>query len=258
MNVLNRAIQFGLVGAALCASAAAGATTIADWQFYNDPVTAPADNNPAQNAGPVTGMASVIGMTGDADIVGAPDNTFDVWRVRDNIGGNNGWSATAAEYTQGAQFLVSTAGYSNIQLSFEWAATTAGVYNLQVEYTTDGSTWNLAPNGLETATIDTTDTTGFPIYTVSLSGIAAAANDPNFGIRLVSAYNTTNPLAPAGQYSTASTGGGASPTSIGTSGNWRFEDVQIDGTPVPLPAGVWLLVSGLAGIGAVARKRKTA
>jgi hypothetical protein len=43
-----------------------------------------------------------------------------------------------------------------------------------------------------------------------------------------------------------------------SSGNWRFADVQFDGTavaPVPLPASVWIMLSGLGGFGFLFRRR---
>jgi len=44
------------------------------------------------------------------------------------------------------------------------------------------------------------------------------------------------------------------------SGNSQFDNVQFTGnvTPVPLPAAVWLMLSGLSGLGAIGRTRKAA
>jgi hypothetical protein len=59
------------------------------------------------------------------------------WKVR----GTNGWSASAGLATQGAQFLVSTTGYTSIVASFDWYPSTNGEANLVVQYTLNGTGW---------------------------------------------------------------------------------------------------------------------
>ena len=42
-------------------------------------------------------------------------------------------------------FAASTVGYNSVNVSFDWYATTQGEANLQLEYTTNGTTWHNAP-----------------------------------------------------------------------------------------------------------------
>lgn len=273
--------RFSLVSLAIAACSAAQAqTTITDWNFGALAVTA-TDNTPAATTG--TGSASSLGMTNgytystsppitgsvtNDDITNdtgnfgaAPTNgNGDVWRIRgqDTSTVGNGWNNAAPEYSQGAQFLSSTVGYANIGLSFEWASTTQGIANMQVQYTTNGTTWSNV-GSLLTATVDSTAGGGYQTDTINFAaaGITSVANDANFGVRLVSAYNPS--LAGGTEYASATSVLSGSPVQYNNnSGNWRFADVQIDGTavaPVPLPASLWMMLSGLGGLGVWFRRR---
>jgi hypothetical protein len=195
----------------------AQATTITQWNFPT--MTAAPYNSPSPNVG--SGVATVLGMdnhytfsgnntitgtgtftfTGpfsvgsvaSADITataGDPNGFTNAWRVRgpsNNLGDpmGNGWALQAPQYTQGVQFSVSTVGFTNVMFHFDWFTTAQGVKNLQEQYTLDGTTWNNI-NGPLTAVSN-----GFaPTQTIDFSAIAGASNDPNFGVRLVSAYST--------------------------------------------------------------------
>jgi len=270
------AASFALV---FCLSGlSANADTITQWNF--DTVTAAPDNNPAPSIG--SGIATPLGMdngytfsTGPNIITGsgtftpggtvttgsttscditlngstpAPSGLPNAWRVRGANTGN-GWALQAPQYTQGAEFTASTAGYSDIGFHFDWYSTAQGVKNLQEQYTLDGSSW-ININAPLTA-----NSKGFLSSTqnIDFSGIPAAANNPNFGVRLVSVYdNTLSPL----NYGSAD--GKQSGVYNNNSGNWRFTNVGFSGTPaaVPEPSTFALLAVGAIGLLGYARRKR--
>jgi hypothetical protein len=177
-----------------------------------------------------TNKDDITGTTGGTD----PSLGAEAWRVRGTTkinGGSSGpgWNTQAPEQTQGVQFAVSTVGHSNIVVQFDWYTTAEIVRDLQAQYTTDGSTWNnvgpvyVAPVGGGY----------YPGITINLAGVSAVNNNPNFAIRMVSVYDRSA-NAPTPYTYTAST---LSATGVpvqynNSSGNWRFDEVNILGTPI--------------------------
>jgi hypothetical protein len=266
---ISAAVSLALLACAACT--AAQADTIADWNFGTVATTG-SDNTPAATGGAAQanaattaqalGMTNTYGGTASTnadDITQDTDSTMgnqDVWRVRGS--GGNGWNTAAPEYSQGAQFTTSTVGYNDVVLSFNWAATTNAVENMQVQYNTNvnnASGWTNVGSLLSASVANSAKNGSFTTDTINFGalGITSVANDANFGIRLVSAFNPS--LAGGTEYSQA---GSPSTEYANGQGNWRFADVQIDGTvaPVPLPAAFPLLLSGLGLFGA-ARGRKS-
>ncbi len=154
------------------------------------------------------------------------------WRVRGtstNAGGNTGpgWNTQAPEDTQGVEFAVSTAGYSNIVVQFDWYTTAQIVRDLQTQYTTDGSTWtNIGPVYVAPAG------GGFyPGITINLAGITAVNNNPNFAIRMVSVYDRSANAPQPYTYTAATLDSTGTPVQYNdTSGNWRFDEVNVMGS----------------------------
>jgi hypothetical protein len=263
--------RLALAFATLCMVAGATeaqADTISQWNFST--VEAAPYNSPAPDVG--TGVATVLGMdnnyifssgntiTGSgtftyttlysigsvayADITatpGDPNGFANAWRIRgpSNSPGapqGNGWALQAPQYTQGAQFSSSTAGYNNVSFHFDWYTTTQGVKNLQEQYTLNGTTW-ININSPLTAVSDG----WLAPQTINFSGIAGASNDPNFGVRLVSVYDNSLSFPNYG-----SADGGQGGYYNNNSGNWRFADVGFTGTAVPEPSSYVLSIVGLA------------
>jgi len=167
------------------------------------------------------------------------------WRVRGQSGLTGGatgpgWNTQAAEYTQGAEFDVSTVGHSNIILQFDWYTTADIIRDMQVQYSTDGSTWTnvgpvwVAPVGGKAY---------YPGITINFGalGITAVNNNPNFGVRMVAVKDhSANAPSPA-TYTAASLSATGAPVQYNnSSGNWRFDEVNVLGTltgssPLTLP-----------------------
>ena len=131
----------------------ASVDTIADWTFDNYPSTAAIIFHPLPVIGDGTAYSigfdnnyvysgGKVGSTNGPDVVntggsssGAAGPNF--WRVRGNPG-NNGWNTAAPIGTQGAEYDVSTSGYTNIICTFDLYFTSAGEAKVCVLYTTDG------------------------------------------------------------------------------------------------------------------------
>jgi hypothetical protein len=279
MNLTKTSVLMMIAAIAISFVEPARSATISQWSF---PVAAtPPDNSPAPDFGP--GVASVLGMTNAAfvfssgntitgtgtfipttvittgsqaaaDILataGDPSGDANAWRIRGASTGTgtpsgNGWNLAAPQFSQGAQFSVDTTGFTNINFSADWFTTNQGVKNMQPQYTTDGVTWN-AIGPLLTATQNGWAMINFPLP-------AGAANDPNFGVRLVSAY--TPSLSPL-NYGSAD--GAQSGVYNNNSGNWRFTAVNVTGTPVPEPSSMLIAACGLVGLMFCGwRRRRTA
>ena len=238
---------------------------IAQWTFENDAIAL--NNSPAPSTG--AGTATPLGMTnsfngttstntddvllgasGDTGSNGLADTT-QIWRVRGQTPGN-GWSSQAPIGTQGAVFATSTARIAGpINVSFDWYATTQGEANLQLEYTTNGSTWINVPIVVPAGDADVVAKTNSssantvtgsyvqmsggqqwaPGLTATISD-PAAANNPNFAIELVNASTGADDIAAAG-----------TPLN-NTSGNWRFDNIDIAAPQAYTPGDLVVLQVG--------------
>ena len=221
------------------------------------------DVYPTPNVG-VTTDDVLLGKASDTGANGVADTTL-TWRIRAQAGANgpaNGWSSLAPIGAQGAQFAVSTLGYNNITVKFDWYATTQGEANMQLQYTTDGNNWSnvkLTLGGSDGGLVVSNNTTSantvngwFVSDSISngaagagqdwFTGLTAtisdpsAANDAHFAIRIVNASTGADDVSTQG-------------TALNnSSGNWRFDNVTISGVAVPEPSTWTLVGAGLAGM----------
>lgn len=183
-------------------------------------------------------------------------NNNESWRIVGTGGASsNGWLLSAQPCTQGAQFMVDTTNYHYIVLQFDWYTTNQGIRDLQVLYTTDGgSTWT--PVGPVQVSGGGSAFNNQITINFHALGITSVENNPKFGVQMVSVYDpsyqgspaysvppggnvcTFNTMAPAdptqsvqGTYTSASLGSNNQPVPYNnSSGNWRFDEVNILGT----------------------------
>ena len=277
--------------ALIATSLTAGHAQIADWNFDAGGAIAAPYNSPLATSGVLAGTAQATALGMDNNYTfnnseGPGSITFcDVlssagastgsgsyaWRVRGptNAGGggagqSNGWNSQAPIGTQGALFAASTAGYNNITLSFDLNATTQAERNLAVLYTLDDTvstpTWLLATitsagsNGGTIQTGSGINTVGGNYVQLVPSGtgwnnqitatVAGAGGDANFAVEIVNASTGVDCVNGAGNPLNNS------------SGNWRYDNVNISGTAVPEPTT--LALAGLGGLAALmaVRRRK--
>ena len=242
------------------------------------PVTGTASSLGMNNSYKVNGTSSTSTDASGVLVSSLAPNLSHVFRiVGTGSHSDNGWNSLAPTATQGAQFSASTVGRNDITFSFDIDITAQGSANLVVQYTTNGSTWIDTPladytsEGTASATLGTgaltlenntsmTDTntvsgaylsglgdavgntdTWFQGVTVNLSNISAVNNDANFGVRIVNASTGADDYA-------LKEGGSNNTTPEllnNTSGNWRFDNAEIESVP---EASTYVMVLGSLGI----------
>ncbi len=238
---------------ALAVTGAVQASTIVTQWNFNGPLGA--RNAPSPSIG--VGSATPVGMNGgnnNADILnagGTPTSSDasvsnQAWRVRGST--TNGWSGTVS-LLSGARFNVPTINADNIVVSMDINATDGSPRHAQFQYTLDGTSFTSFGGLLDFNASNDRWRNGISF---NLSSIVGAANNANFGFRVVSAFSpdaftNLNGLQAANTAFQRADAG----TNVytGAAGNYRFDMVTV----VPAPGAAALL--GFGGLVAMRRRR---
>ncbi len=194
-------------------------SVIAQWNF----------NSVTPDANTTTGRTTPSIGTGTASLVGGATATFATGdTVLDPAGStdNSGWNTATyptqgtGSKTRGAQFNMSTAGKQNITISWSSQSSATGSKYGQLQYSTNGTDF------IDFSTAFTNGTSFTP-KTNSLASISSVNDNPNFAIRLVSAFQSAAAQGGTNGYEPAD------PTKIyGSAGTMRYDIVTISGTAI--------------------------
>ena len=185
------------------------ADTITLWDF----------NSPTPDGNAATGTLVPYVGAGTCTVIGGPTYTFAAPaqatsdpEAEGSPADNSGLrtvtypAATSNNKTAGIQYLASTVGFTGVQLQWDQNNSASASEYWRLQYTTDGTTW--IDKDVITAPGNANWVDG---HTADFSSIPATANNPNFGFRLVSEFQSTatgsGTAGYVGNSSTYSTGG---------------------------------------------------
>ncbi|MFN3755922.1 MAG: T9SS type A sorting domain-containing protein [Flavobacterium sp.] len=209
--------NYFLMAFAAMAFQASAQEVITSWNFDDDSL------DPQVGVGTISLIGGITGSFA-AGATGLPDKGFNT-ATYPAQSENSG--------TAGIEIAVSTAGKSNIGITFQHRSSGTGSRFAQFEYSVDGTNWIVFGNN--DGGISPHDS--FYDFAVDLTSCAACNNNPNFKFKIVSifspmafnqnatlsyganeAYMRSNAQA---QFTEAGTGTG----NYGVTGTWRFDNV---------------------------------
>ena len=203
----------------LAISGSVSADTIARWD-YND------GNNIVDEGAGTQGYAVFSGSVTSTDQFSTVSNQA-AYRI--NYGQISGT-------TSGVTWAVSTAGYTDVNLSLQLIRNNSSIPRFLQLYSFDGANWNALTGGdidLGTNTNASNTWTNHAFDTTVLG--LSSNNNADFVLGLFEAGEPTNSF---------------------TTAYHVMDNVTITGNPVPVPAAAWLLGSGLLGMLGLRRRFK--
>lgn len=226
------------------ASVQAHADTVALWDFNtyacSSACTTPPKATQTANGGALSALAGTTFTSAGGSGTGSAFNT------------STYAAQGAGSLTRGIQFMIDTTGYTDLVLTFDQRNSNTASAWTTLQYTVDGSNWLSATSFLMPTNKATTFVTGL---TFDFSNIAETNDNASFGIRLLASF------APG--TSTYQLTAGTSPYNV--SGTIRYDNVLLSGDALPdLPPAVpepqtsALMLGGLAAVGLLARRRRSA
>jgi hypothetical protein len=226
-------------------SVSASTATLAFWNF-NGPTFVNTGLNPYPNNGVGTslltpppyygvGTASAVGscfdpgtspFSGSVDPMDNPPYTLPSGATNYSWGTDN-YPASGGNKSSGVQFMVSTVGAKNIAVVYDSrVSATASDYE-RLQYTTNGTDWIDYPTSSTFNGLGTT----YQNYSYSLAGFPGVANNPDFGIRVVTEYASTATynVGVGGQITNGYVG---TANTYGTAGTVTYDLVYINGQAI--------------------------
>ncbi|MBE0542063.1 MAG: hypothetical protein IH623_11795 [Verrucomicrobia bacterium] len=149
---------------------------------------------PAESVGGVANSFGQVSTVSGSSDPNSLDNTH--WRLG-SVGGAGGFPAQGtANKTAGAQFRVNTSGYNNIRVTWDQENSATASRYWRVQYTLNGTDWLdhdtvITANSIGSPDPDASTPTWQMGLTTDFSTVAGANNNPSFGFRLVSEFEST-------------------------------------------------------------------
>jgi len=205
-------------------SIAQASEPIALWDFNAVPESSEGTNHPPAALG--EGLASVLGGTGVSLAAGDPQGS-----------GGRAWNTSRypaqgqAAGTGGVRFEASTAGWTNLHLTFRHRASARAAAHGRIRVSADGLHFQ------DAGAFEVPGPDQWHAVTVALETVPQASDNTAFALEIVSDFAPeTNRYAAAGPSSTYS-----------TAGTWRFDDVELRGDALALPSGPPRIVAPPSG-----------